>query len=92
MKNNSNDNTPPTPTSPAAIQPAAMKASSAAAYLDMTTAAFRRAVKMDALPKPIKVTERIERWRKVDLDRWLASFNGGNGIDPDDAWSQALAA
>ena len=41
---------------------------SAARLLDMKPAEFRALVNAGALPKPVRITDDVERWRVMDLD------------------------
>ena len=57
---------------PAGAWPSFVKANTAAGYLDEASVeSFRRKVGR-VYPKPVKVAGVGDRWRKVDLDRWIA--------------------
>lgn len=51
--------------------PAVMRASTAAAYLDLSRSAFLKHIAPD-LPK-VRITAAIVAYRRSDLDRWVAS-------------------
>lgn len=56
--------------------PAAMKRKTAAAYLDMSEAAFLREVAAARLPMPFMIGGR-EHWRRDALDKAIDRMTGG---------------
>jgi hypothetical protein len=59
------------PRVPDGAWPSLMTARTAAGYLDeKSVESFRRKVG-DVYPQPIRLKGIGERWRKVDLDRWI---------------------
>ncbi|WP_420003230.1 helix-turn-helix transcriptional regulator [Arenibacterium sp. LLYu02] len=55
------------------ITPAALREASAATYLDMPVTTFRDLVSRGALPKPVVISDNVERWKSDEL---LAILNG----------------
>lgn len=51
----------------ATIEPAALRESNAAAFLDLSVTRFRKLVNCGALPGPVRLADGIERWRADDL-------------------------
>ena len=62
--------------------PQSMKRKTAAAYMDMTEAAFEREVAAGRLPGPFMFGNR-EHWHKPDLDAALARIAGGVEDEPE---------
>lgn len=61
--------------------PAAMKRTTAAAYCDLSEAAFERAVLTGQLPQPVNLAGR-EHWRKDAIDAALAHLSGDDVVAP----------
>lgn len=60
------------PSIPAGAWPSSMRANTAAGYLDeVSVESFRRKVGK-IYPDPVKIKGVGDRWRKADLDRWIA--------------------
>lgn len=60
------------PCIPTGAWPSLMRASTAAGYLDEASVeTFRRKVGR-VYPKPVRVVGTGDRWRKADLDKWIA--------------------
>lgn len=62
--------------------PAMMKRATAAAYCDMSEAAFEREIIAGRLPSGIMFGNR-EHWRKEALDAVFARLTGGDEAEPD---------
>jgi len=65
--------------------PAMMKRKTAAAYLDMSEAAFEREILIGRMPTSVMVGGR-EHWRKDAIDAAISALDGGG--EPD--WKREL--
>jgi predicted DNA-binding transcriptional regulator AlpA len=43
-------------------------------YIGLSRSAWYRLMSMDLAPKPLDLPEMVNRWRRDDIDRWLAGL------------------
>ncbi len=55
----------------ASVAPALFDAAAARKYCGLSRSGFFRALSAGAFPKPVHIEGSGDRWRKVDLDRWI---------------------
>ena len=58
----------------AQITPALMRVREAAAYTGMSERQWWKMVSAGKAPRPIELPGRMARWRRGDIDQWLASL------------------
>lgn len=54
-----------------------LKLGQVAAYLDLHQATIYRLIKNEGFPRPVKLSPGIARWKKEDVDEWLAGRRHG---------------
>ena len=61
-------------------KPRLITAEEAARYLGMSRTTFDGLVRNEPRLSPIYVTERMPRWDKLDLDKWIDERKTGHGL------------